>query len=79
MPTTVTRHLWAKAGTITMPGAAGPVTIPAWGYAVDSGPCMIPGPILDVVQADTLELTLYNTLPEPVSIAFPGQEVVPHP
>lgn len=79
MPTTVVKYVWAKAGTITMPGAAGPVSIPAWGYAMDSCPCMTPGPILHVTQGDTLQVTLHNLLPEPVSMTFPGQETVPHP
>lgn len=79
MPVTVVKHFWAKAGTITMPGADGPVTIPVWGYAPDSLPCQIPGPIIEATAGDTLEMTLHNTLGDPVSMIFPGQEVVPHP
>ncbi|BAS26723.1 multicopper oxidase domain-containing protein [Limnochorda pilosa] len=77
MPATVIKHIWAKAGTIAMPGAGGPVSIPVWGYAMDSCPSMIPGPTLDVTAGDTLQVVLHNTLAEPVSMIFPGQPLVP--
>jgi FtsP/CotA-like multicopper oxidase with cupredoxin domain len=51
-----------------------------WGYAIDPGAAagdfQIPGPILCVHQGDTVTINLTNTLPEPVSIVFPGQSGV---
>jgi hypothetical protein len=48
-----------------------------WGYADDgnsnAGRAQYPGPTLIVNQGDTITVTLKNTLPEPVSIVFPGQ------
>ncbi len=39
----------------------------------------MPGPILEVLQGDTVQVVLHNALPEPVSVIFPGQDVVPRP
>lgn len=44
-----------------------------WGYTTDTGQFQAPSPVLCVNQGDTVTLTLSNTLPEPVSIVFPGQ------
>ncbi|HEY7489523.1 MAG TPA: multicopper oxidase domain-containing protein [Candidatus Tectomicrobia bacterium] len=44
-----------------------------WGYAPDSGPFQMPGPVLCVNQGQTVTINLTNNLPEPVSIVFPGQ------
>ena len=64
----------AKTGHIITPDAA---SMMIWGYADDStGQVQIPGPTLIVNQGDTITVTLNNTLPEPVSIVFPGQQVV---
>lgn len=79
MPSTIIKHCWAKAGTVTMPGASGTVTIPVWGYSDDSCPCMIPGPIIEATEGDTVQVTLHNTLAEPVSMIFPGQQIAPLP
>jgi multicopper oxidase len=46
-----------------------------WGYSANSD-FQAPGPVLCVDQGDTVTVTLNNTLPEPVSIVFPGQEGV---
>lgn len=51
-------------------------TIYMWGYTLDGGAYQAPGPTLCVNQGDTVTVTLNNTLPEPVSIIFPGQESV---
>ena len=49
-----------------------------WGYTVDDGDdsFQMPGPILCVNEGDTVTVNLTNTLPDPVSIIFPGQENV---
>jgi FtsP/CotA-like multicopper oxidase with cupredoxin domain len=47
-----------------------------WGYSVQGQPFQHPGPVLCVNQGDTVTVTLHNTLPDPSSIAFPGQENV---
>ena len=63
----------AKSGHIVTPDAA---SMMIWGYADDStGQVQIPGPTLIVDQGATITVTLNNTLPEPVSIVFPGQQV----
>lgn len=79
MARTIVRHIWAKAGTATLPGGDGRVEVPVWGYTTDSCPCTIPGPVIEATEGDTLEITLHNTLSEPVSMIFPGQEYVPRP
>lgn len=38
--------------------------IPVWGHAIDSCPCMIPGPVTEATEGDTLEITLHNALTE---------------
>jgi FtsP/CotA-like multicopper oxidase with cupredoxin domain len=64
----------AKTGHIITPDAA---SMMIWGYADNStGQVQIPGPTLIVNQGDTITVTLQNTLPEAVSIVFPGQQVV---
>jgi FtsP/CotA-like multicopper oxidase with cupredoxin domain len=44
-----------------------------WGFANGAGPAQYPGPTLIVNQGDVITVNLTNTLPEPVSIVFPGQ------
>ena len=48
-------------------------SIPMWGYANGNSSMQYPGPTLIVNQGDTITITLTNTLPQPVSIVFPGQ------
>ncbi len=47
-----------------------------WGYTLGNNPYQAPGPTLCVNQGDTVTIALKNTLPEDVSIVFPGQENV---
>jgi FtsP/CotA-like multicopper oxidase with cupredoxin domain len=47
-----------------------------WGYAASGSPFQHPSPVLCVNEGDTVTITLRNTLPEDVSIMFPGQEGV---
>lgn len=51
-------------------------TMYMWGYSEGNNPFQHPGPVLCVNQGDTVTVILQNTLDEPVSIVFPGQENV---
>lgn len=67
---------WARAGTITMPGAGGP--LPAWGFT--TGPeAWVPGPVFAATAGDSVQITLHNALAEPVSMMFPGVDLTPQP
>ncbi len=65
--------LTAKKGYISTPDGN---TIFMWSYAPDTGDFQLPGPPLCVTQNETVTIILKNTLPEDVSIIFPGQEDV---
>jgi hypothetical protein len=63
--------LTATAGHIALGDGNSLLT---WGYADSrTGVMQYPGPTLIVNQGDTVEITLGNTLADPVSIVFPGQ------
>jgi len=47
-----------------------------WGYSASGDPFQHPSPVLCVNEGVTVTITLRNTLPEDVSIMFPGQESV---
>ncbi|MEZ4864697.1 MAG: multicopper oxidase domain-containing protein [Caldilineaceae bacterium] len=47
-----------------------------WGYSTSGSPFQHPSPVLCVNEGDTVTIILHNTLPQDVSIAFPGQENV---
>jgi Multicopper oxidase len=66
-------NLTAKSGYINLPDGT---TAFMWGYALGAGPFQHPGPVLCVSEGDTVTITLKNTLPQDVSIAFPGQDGV---
>lgn len=70
---TPTFTLTAKSGYVSMPDGN---TIFMWSYALGNGDFQLPGPTLCVNQGDTVTIVLNNTLPEAVSIVFPGQENV---
>ena len=63
----------AKAGYIQLPDSN---TAYMWGFAKGGGAFQLPGPVLCVNQGDTVTVILNNSLPEAVSIMFPGQEGV---
>jgi FtsP/CotA-like multicopper oxidase with cupredoxin domain len=65
--------LTAKTGYIQLPDGN---TMFMWGYSAGNDPFQHPGPVLCVNQGDTVTVILHNTLAEPVSIIFPGQENV---
>jgi FtsP/CotA-like multicopper oxidase with cupredoxin domain len=62
--------LQAKSGYIQLPDGN---TMFMWSYARADGTFQHPGPVLCVNQGDTVTVVLSNSLPEPVSIMFPGQ------
>jgi len=47
-----------------------------WGYSEGGGSFQHPSPVLCVNEGDTVTIILQNTLPEDVSITFPGQDNV---
>ena len=63
----------ANDGYIQLPDSN---TMYMWGYAPGGGAFQHPGPVLCVNEGDTVTVILHNTLPEAVSIIFPGQENV---
>lgn len=73
----IKKEFWAKAGSVIMPDG---VTIPFWGFAPapDAVP-QLPGPTIEAKVGDNILITLNNTLAEPVSLIFPGQDIIPEP
>ena len=77
-PAVVDVYLYAGAVTKTMPDGT-PVTM--WGFALEpdgafttlEGTVGAPGPRLSAAAGDTLNIHLYNSLAEPVSLVIPGQ------
>jgi hypothetical protein len=70
---TLSCDLWAKAGTLEiLPG----INIPVWGFSdSETGPALVPGPIIRVALGQSLEIVLHNALDgQAVSMAFPGQD-----
>jgi hypothetical protein len=69
--TTASCDLWAKTGTVVLPGAAAPV--PIWGFAsTDAAPATLPGPVLVVDQGQTVTITVHNGLSGNLSLALPA-------
>jgi FtsP/CotA-like multicopper oxidase with cupredoxin domain len=66
-------NLTTKTGYISLPDGN---TTFMWGYSNGFDPFQHPGPVLCVNEGDTVTVILHNTLPDPTSIAFPGQEGV---
>jgi hypothetical protein len=65
--------LWAKAGTLGLPGIATPGTVPIWGFAsTDAGPATAPGPVLVVDEGAAVTIVLHNGLAKPLSLAVPA-------
>jgi FtsP/CotA-like multicopper oxidase with cupredoxin domain len=65
--------LVAKPGYIQLPDGT---TAYMWSYANGGTAFQHPGPVLCVNEGDTVTVILTNSLTEPVSIMFPGQENV---
>ena len=74
-----TFDLWTGTGDIQTPDGN---TVFMWSYADHNDPnaqlraFQYPGPNLCVNQGDTVAIHLHNTLPEPSSIIFPGQDTL---
>ncbi len=75
---TVMKFLWAKTGSLSLPGK----TIPFWGFSTFQRDPQVPGPIVEAKAGDKIIIGLFNSfynsspIQEPVSIIFPGQENV---
>ncbi len=63
-------NLTTKTGYISLPDGN---TAFMWGYSSGFDGFQHPGPVLCVNAGDTVTVILHNTLPDPVSIVFPGQ------
>lgn len=62
--------LTTRAGRVSTPDGN---TIYMWSFAPGGGGFQLPGPTLCVTAGEPVSITLHNTLPEPVSVVFPGQ------
>jgi len=59
-----TCELWAKPGTITVPGLG---SVPIWGYATSElGEPTLPGPTIVVNAGDDVSVTIHNNLGDPL-------------
>ncbi len=70
---TNTFTLNAQSGHILLPDGN---TMYMWSYSLDGKAFQYPGPVLCVNEGAVVTVILNNSLPEPVSIMFPGQEDV---
>ncbi|NLE44309.1 MAG: multicopper oxidase domain-containing protein [Chloroflexi bacterium] len=70
---TATFSLTTMEGHITLPDGN---SVHMWGFSESGQPFQHPSPVLCVNEGDTVTVVLHNTLSEPVSIVFPGQENV---
>lgn len=70
----VVKNLWVQQDFISISGKQ----IPFWGFASSrGGPPLLPGPVIEAEMRDRVIIHLRNPLfPRPVSIIFPGQEIV---
>ena len=68
--TTRSCELWAKPGTINLPGAA---NTPILGYTTSAaGAAQLPGPAIIANEGETLIITLHNGLSSATSLAVPA-------
>mgnify|MGYP003933451941 CR=1 FL=1 len=73
--TTTSCELWATHGELSMPDGA---LVHTWGFASGAGiSATVPGPLLLGNEGDTMVVTLTNSLPFTVALAFPGQALLP--
>ena len=73
----VSCELWARAGTIDLPGMA---NVPIKTFADHSGApaiTQVGGPTLDARDGDTVSVLLHNDLGEPLALAVPQQPMAP--
>ncbi|MCL7451816.1 MAG: multicopper oxidase family protein [Anaerolineae bacterium] len=72
---TTTCELWATHGELSMPDSA---LVHTWGFASSAGiSATVPGPLLLGNEGETMVVTLTNSLPFTVALAFPGQDLLP--
>jgi FtsP/CotA-like multicopper oxidase with cupredoxin domain len=70
------------SSTFTLTTREGSISTPdgnivyMWGFSASDDPFQHPSPVLCVTEGDTVTIVLHNTLPEDVSMIFPGQENV---
>ncbi len=63
--------LWVKEGYLSTPDGN---SIYFWGFSEgEAAPAQLPGPRIICKQGEEVTVNLTNTLPEPVSLCFPGQ------
>jgi multicopper oxidase len=73
-PAAVTCDLWAKTGTLTLPGTSTPI----WGFAASAGgTASVPGPVLIVNSGDAVTVNLTNQLSVATAVLFDGQPMAP--
>ena len=65
--------LTTREGTISLPDGN---RVYMWGFSEGGDPFQHPSPTLCVNEGDTVTIVVNNTLPQDVSIIFPGQENV---
>jgi len=70
----VSINLCAVSGTVTMPGS---VSVPIWGFGTPTTPgdCStatagMPGPVMDVLDGDTVTISVTNALPAGHTLSF---------
>ena len=66
-------NLTTRTGYISLPDGN---TAFMWGYSSGFDPFQHPGPVLCVNEGDIVTVIVHNTLPDPTSIVFPGQDNV---
>jgi FtsP/CotA-like multicopper oxidase with cupredoxin domain len=62
--------LTTRTGFVSVPDGN---SIFMWSFSPGNGAFQLPGPTLCVPEDSTVTIVLHNTLPEPVSLIFPGQ------
>jgi hypothetical protein len=75
---TVSCELWARPGTIDLPGA---LNVPTKTFADHTGApaiTQVGGPTLDALAGDTVTVTLHNDLAEPLALAVPQLMAAPN-
>lgn len=73
--TTRTCELWAKTGTLSLPGNP---ALPIWGFGESAGaPARLPGPTISAEEGETLVVTVHNGLASSLSLAVPAMEALP--
>lgn len=68
-----TFSLTARTGYIVLPDGN---VVFMWGFSSDANAFQHPSPALCVNEGDTVTVVVHNTLPEAISLIFPGQENV---